>query len=519
MLGVTEEASTPRADPASGSPRSTNSCAGRGSHARASRRTARRGWVTSWRATAPADRKATSSPPFDRTTSLRLIALIRLFLLDAPVETAIAERAIAPTGPRRRSSTSASSPNGRRRARDWSGSCPHGDIVVASDLPDADGTARPRRGHPPSVGDAADLTVRRPVAARSTSRPATGSRRCCRAPRGARRRDRSERAGARFAAFNAALNGVANVESRAGSFFEPVAGSRFELVACNPPYVVSPESEFLFRDSGLARDRSRRASSASFRAFLEDGGYATVLVSWILEGDDSWRGRASGWKARLRRLVLHSATDDAHRGGRLEPDLLPASTVTPRPRPVARVLPRLDRGTRPRGAVLRRRAGGPNWIRESRAAERAARAVRCRTTSSACSRDPTCRTASSTTRRWRRRRSRWPKGAVIESRVRREADGWAEAVDARRSASASRSRPSSTGPPPTSSPGSTAADRSARCSTTSRSVHGAPRGAGRAPSGSAARPAAARAGFRRVSARTCRATSATRGIEEDSTKD
>ena len=50
-------------------------------------------------------------------------------------------------------------------------------------------------------------------------------------------------------------NGVANVEFRAGSFLEPVEGERFGVVAAHPPYVVSPESEFLFRDSGLGRAR------------------------------------------------------------------------------------------------------------------------------------------------------------------------------------------------------------------------------------------------------------------------
>ena len=61
-----------------------------------------------------------------------------------------------------------------------------------------------------------------------------------------------------FAAFNAALNGVENVEMREGSFFEPVEGERFGLVTCNPPYVISPESSFLFRDSGMEGDAVSR---------------------------------------------------------------------------------------------------------------------------------------------------------------------------------------------------------------------------------------------------------------------
>ena len=41
-----------------------------------------------------------------------------------------------------------------------------------------------------------------------------------------------------YTSFNAALNGVDNVETRLGSFLDPVDGERFELVVANPPYVV-----------------------------------------------------------------------------------------------------------------------------------------------------------------------------------------------------------------------------------------------------------------------------------------
>ncbi len=43
-----------------------------------------------------------------------------------------------------------------------------------------------------------------------------------------------------FAGFNAHLNFVDNIELLEGSWFEPVAGRRFDLIVSNPPYVVSP---------------------------------------------------------------------------------------------------------------------------------------------------------------------------------------------------------------------------------------------------------------------------------------
>src|SRR5437868_6438572 len=57
-----------------------------------------------------------------------------------------------------------------------------------------------------------------------------------------------------FTRVNAALNAITNLEVRLGSFFESVAGERFELITCNPPYVVSPESRWAYRDGGLEGD-------------------------------------------------------------------------------------------------------------------------------------------------------------------------------------------------------------------------------------------------------------------------
>jgi hypothetical protein len=114
-----------------------------------------------------------------------------------------------------------------------------------------------------------------------------------------------------LAELNAALNGVTNVEFRLGSFLEPVEGERFDLVFSNPPYVISPETEYLFRDAGLGRDRLSEHIVSILPAALEDDGYATVNLSWIADGDDvaarplSWL-EGSGCDAWL----LHTATDD-----------------------------------------------------------------------------------------------------------------------------------------------------------------------------------------------------------------
>ena len=77
-----------------------------------------------------------------------------------------------------------------------------------------------------------------------------------------------------YAKFNAALNGVGNVETRLGSFFEPVDGEQFDLVVANPPYVVSPESAYLFRDGGLRGDAVSEHVVRHAPASLAPGAFA-----------------------------------------------------------------------------------------------------------------------------------------------------------------------------------------------------------------------------------------------------
>lgn len=119
--------------------------------------------------------------------------------------------------------------------------------------------------------------------------------------------DVSERALA-FAHFNAALNGIANVETRAGSFFEPVAGEEFDLVVCNPPYVISPESEFVFRDGGLGRDAVSEHVVRSMPGQLRPGGFGAALIAWVEDGEAprSWLA-GSGCDAWLFQTWTHDA--------------------------------------------------------------------------------------------------------------------------------------------------------------------------------------------------------------------
>ena len=105
-----------------------------------------------------------------------------------------------------------------------------------------------------------------------------------------------------FTEINAALSGIANVETRRGSLFDPVAGEQFDLITCNAPYVVSPESRWQYRDGGLpADDFSRRVVEHAAGALAADG-YSSVLVSWVAESEDEPDDRLDEWTAYFERI-------------------------------------------------------------------------------------------------------------------------------------------------------------------------------------------------------------------------
>jgi hypothetical protein len=164
---------------------------------------------------------------------------------------------------------------------------PHDILLLASDLPSPEPPAdHVAAAHAPSR-TLARLTVRRPVDRALDIGTGNGIQALLLAAhaRSVVATDVSERA-LRFTELNAALNGLTNVETRLGSFLEPVAGERFDAVVCNPPYVISPESRRLDRDARLRGDVLSEQLVREVPALLNPGAFATVLVSWVPRGDD-----------------------------------------------------------------------------------------------------------------------------------------------------------------------------------------------------------------------------------------
>jgi SAM-dependent methyltransferase len=94
-----------------------------------------------------------------------------------------------------------------------------------------------------------------------------------------------------FAAFNARLNHCHTITCVHGDLFAPVAGMRFDLIVANPPFVISPDTTFLYRDGrGICERIARDAPS-----FLADGGILQMVCNWPCHRDRDWREDLSAW--------------------------------------------------------------------------------------------------------------------------------------------------------------------------------------------------------------------------------
>lgn len=98
-----------------------------------------------------------------------------------------------------------------------------------------------------------------------------------------------------FAAATHAINGI-EAEYRLGSWFEPVAGARFDQILANPPFVIgTDEVGHTYRESGLHLDGATELVLRESPAHLVPGGTAAVLGAWILRSDEDWRSRLASW--------------------------------------------------------------------------------------------------------------------------------------------------------------------------------------------------------------------------------
>jgi methylase of polypeptide subunit release factors len=102
-----------------------------------------------------------------------------------------------------------------------------------------------------------------------------------------------------FCLFNAALNGITNVDFREGNAFEPVRGERFDLILANPPFFVTPSVRRVFSDNSMELDGFCRMLVREAPEHLNENGYCQMLVEWVEVEGQPWRERLQQWFAGL----------------------------------------------------------------------------------------------------------------------------------------------------------------------------------------------------------------------------
>ena len=175
------------------------------------------------------------------------------------------------------------------------GVTPVGDCLITHDRREAhlqSGAAEFVPGPSPATRRFADVAIRRPGATVLDLGCGQGLLAMRAAELGGRvtAADINPRAVA-FAAFNAGLNGLDNITCVHGDLFGPVAGVRFDLILANPPFVISPDSTFLYRDGpGICERIAREAPP-----FLADGGILQMACNWPCHRGRDWRADLSAW--------------------------------------------------------------------------------------------------------------------------------------------------------------------------------------------------------------------------------
>jgi len=297
--------------------------------------------------------------------------IIRLLVLDLPVRRDELATAIAPLPVALLGELGLVRPDGEDIVP-LTRIVPHDDLLIASDRRLSPGEHAPH-DHVPGVNrpsvTLAHLTVRSPVPSALDLGTGCGVEALLLARHAERvvATDISARAVA-YASFNALLNRVSNVELRIGSWSEPVRGERFHTVACNPPYVISPETTYVYRDSGRPGHAVSEQVVRQVPAHLVEGGFASLMLSWVVTDPEDAAAPVRGWLegSDCDAWILHYRTEDPLTTARSwnEADAIdPVAYGETLDRWLSYYashgIEAIAYGT----AILRRRAAARNWIR------------------------------------------------------------------------------------------------------------------------------------------------------------
>jgi methylase of polypeptide subunit release factors len=243
-----------------------------------------------------------------------LDVLVRLFLLREPVSADAACRAVAPTSLRDWAEAGLLHV-GRGKVRAAVEVVPYQGLLAAADWPEPPGVdGELVMGLAGTSRALAQLTVRRHMPRTLDLGTGCGLQALLAAAHSDRvwAADLNPRS-LQMVRFNRQLNGLRNIRCLAGDLFEPARGLSFDLILCNPPFVIGPARGWLHTHSrrpadDLCRDIVRRAPE-----FLREGGYCQLVCSWAHVAGQDCSARLASWieGTGCDAWVLRSCTEDA----------------------------------------------------------------------------------------------------------------------------------------------------------------------------------------------------------------
>lgn len=226
--------------------------------------------------------------------------LVRLFVLDLPVPQAHAAAALAPLSPQEALAVGVVTV-GRSQVHAALHLTPTEHGIFASD-PVGQNPAVTPTDFVMGIGDSTKLlesfTIRRPVELALDLGTGCGYHAilAARHSENVVATDLNPRA-LSYAEFNAQLNSVKNIEFRRGDMFAPVDGLEFDMIVTNPPFVISPERSYVYRDAGRAADEFTRDVVQALPRYLRQGGIAQLLANWVHDPRGSWSAPVEAWLA------------------------------------------------------------------------------------------------------------------------------------------------------------------------------------------------------------------------------
>ena len=98
-----------------------------------------------------------------------------------------------------------------------------------------------------------------------------------------------------FVDFNSALNGIENIQAVTGDLFAAIPADKYNLILCNPPFVISPSTTDGFRDNKFELDHLLYKILCEAPRHLEEGGFFQTTCEWVQIRGEEWTERLKNW--------------------------------------------------------------------------------------------------------------------------------------------------------------------------------------------------------------------------------